>query len=263
MKPLLLLCIVFAAGCGKSHDRDGLEVTYIANEGYMVSMDGTKVLIDALPLSKYYANPSDPLAAKIIGGVPPYDNVDYFLVTHEHTDHFNAALASLFLQNHPLTMLLANPETCRQLNADSALPGRFSRLALKPGDRQTIHGEKAEITALRLEHGGWPGMTNLAYIVRSNGCTIVHVGDAKLAHNEETLRSVDWKTNHVNVLFMEYFDQSTPTWDFVETTMKPDHVVLMHVPPGEEDSVRVENEKLHPGSIVFAQEGERRSFDLH
>ena len=116
----LLLGILLAGGCRHDGGEKTLAVTSIANEGYLISMGRTNVLIDALPMSKYYANPSDTLATRIINGVPPFDNVDYFLVTHEHSDHFNAEMTSRFLQNHPATQLIANQETCSRLNADSA-----------------------------------------------------------------------------------------------------------------------------------------------
>ena len=58
------------AGCGQDDKQPALEVTYIANEGFMVSMGSTTILIDALPKSKYYANPSDTLTARIMNGIP-------------------------------------------------------------------------------------------------------------------------------------------------------------------------------------------------
>ena len=258
---IIVAGILLGAGCGQNDRKTPLEVTYIANEGFMVSTGGTTILIDALPGSKYYANPSDTLTARIINGIPPFDRVDYFLVTHDHPDHFNAGLISRFLLNHPAAQFMASPATCSRLNGDSIGGRGLSGIDLELGEHRTIRGGGADIVALRLSHGADAGISNLAYVVRSNGYTFVHVGDARLSDNKEYLRTLDWESYDVDLLFIEFFDHSDETRDIIETMIKPDHVVLMHIPPGEEDAVRSADEKVHPRTVVFGAEGETRRFD--
>ena len=253
--------ILLGAGCGQNDTKSPLEVTYIANEGFMVSTGSTTILIDALPRSKYYANTSDTLTARIIDGLAPFERVDYFLVTHDHPDHFNAELMSRFLLNHPAAQFMASPGTCSRLNGESMAGRGLSGIDLEPGEHRTIRGRGADIVALRLSHGADAGIGNLAYVVRSNGYTIVHVGDARLSDNKEFLRTLDWESYDVDLLFIEFFDHSDETREIIETMIKPDHVVLMHIPPGEEDAVRNADEKVHPRTVVFGAEGETRRFD--
>jgi L-ascorbate metabolism protein UlaG (beta-lactamase superfamily) len=254
---VLLLEIFLVIGCGQNNKEHALEVTYIANEGFMIAMGSTNVLIDALPASKYYVNPSDTLAARMMNGIPPFDKVDYFLVTHDHADHFNAEMMCRFLLNHPAVQLIAGSETCSKLTGDSIADRRRSAVELQMGQHVTIRGEKAEIMAVRLGHGGGPNINNLAYFVRSNGYSILHVGDAKLSDNEEYLRTIDWSSYTVDLLFVEYFDQSSQSREIIENMIKPKHVILMHIPAGEETSVA----KLHPRTVVFGKENETRRFD--
>ena len=249
------------AGCSPSNQKHTLEVTYIANEGYMITMGDTKVLIDALPKSKYYANPSDTLAAILMDGIPPFDKIEYMLVTHDHPDHFNAEMTSRFLLHHPAAQLVASCKTCSKLNGDSTSGKQHRGIDLKMGQHQTLRGDKAEIMLMRLRHGGDTAICNFAYFVRSNGFTMVHVGDARLSQNEEYLRAVDWSSYNVDLLFVEYFDRDSQTQDIVTTLIKPRYVVLMHIPPGEEESVRNDNEKIHPRTVVFERENETRRFD--
>lgn len=258
---ILFLCILFAGGCLQKNKKSELEVTYIANEGFMVSMGSTKVLIDALHASKYYANPSDTLADRMMNGIPPFDKVDYVLVTHAHADHFNAEMMSRFLLHHPAARLIASSEVCSQLNGDSIGGRGRSGIDLVMGQHQIIHGDGAELIALRLKHGGGAEVSNLAFVVRSNGFTFVHVGDASLVYNEEYLRTVDWKSYNVDLLFIEYFDHSSETQEIIEKMIKPKYVVLMHIPVGEEESVRNADEKVHPRTVVFGKENETRRFD--
>jgi L-ascorbate metabolism protein UlaG (beta-lactamase superfamily) len=258
----LLLGLALGSGCRQEHERQTLEVTYIANEGFMIAMGGTKVLIDALSRSEYYADASDSMVVRLMDDTPPFDNVDYLLVTHSHPDHFNAEMVSLFLRKHPDVQFVADSGTCRKLVGDGIAARQCSGINLERGGQQTLRGDRAEVMAISLEHGGYRDVSNNGYIVRSNGYTIVHVGDAKLAFNEGYLRTIDWNSYNIDLLFIEYFDRSTPTHDIIKDLIKPKYVILMHIPPGEEETVRNEPEKVHPRTVVFGKENETRRFDV-
>lgn len=257
---LFLLGFLPLFGSAQNGGKNPLEVTYIANEGFLISMGGTKLLIDALHKTKNYASPSDTLAAKMIDAIPPFDNVDYVLVTHDHADHFSAEMVSRFLLNHPGAQFIASSETCRKLAGNDAADRKRSGIDLKMGRHRAVRGSKAEIVALRLDHSGSREISNLAFVVRSNGYTIVHVGDALLAHNEEYLRAFDWSRYTVDLLFIEYFDRSSPAQEIIENLIKPGHVVLMHIPAGEEEEVRNAPIKVHPRAVVFGKELETKLF---
>ncbi len=227
---ILLLGTFLVSGCSQDN-KNALEVTYIGNEGFMISTGTTKVLVDALSRSDYYASPSDSLAAN----------------------------AFRFLLKHPAAQFVAGPEACGKLIGDSIADRRRAEINLRTGEHGTVRGERAEIIALRLEHGGSATIDNLAFIVRSNGYTIVHVGDAKLSDNERYLRTIDWGS--VDILFVEYFDQSTQTQEIMQKLIKPKHVILMHIPPGEEISARNVNGKIYPQTTVFGKEAETIRFD--
>jgi L-ascorbate metabolism protein UlaG (beta-lactamase superfamily) len=258
---LLLLSALLALDCRQTGAKNLLEVTYIANEGFMIAMGKTKVLIDALSRSKYYAEPSDTLVAKMTNDIPPFDNVDYFLVTHDHADHFNADLVSRYIRSHPQIQLVGTPETWKKLSGDSARGGGESGFSLALGEHRTVHGNKAEIVVIRLYHGSNPDATNFAYLVRANGFTVLHMGDAQIVYNEAFLRMIDWSSYNVDVAFLEFFDNSSETRNILESMIKPKHVVLMHIPPGEEDTVKNTYAKDLPRTMVFMRESETMRFD--
>ena len=258
---LLLAGIVQVAGCLRSNNDNALEVIYIANEGFMISMGSTKVLVDALPKSKYYANPSDSTVAKIMDCLPPFEKVDYVLVTHNHPDHFNSEMMSQLLLKHPDAQLIANSETCNKLEGDVFASRSHSKVDLEIGKQQTIRGSRAEVVVLRLAHGANPDINNLAFIVRSNGYTVFHVGDARLWSNEEYLRMIDWRSIDVDLLFLGYYDHSSETQSIIRTIVRPKRVILMHIPPGEEEDVRNEVWETPCRKIVFGKENESMRFD--
>lgn len=257
----LLFAMLPLTGCRHGGPDRALEVTYIGNEGFMISMGGTTLLIDALSSSEYYVSPSDTTVAKMIDGIPPFDDIACFLVTHGDADHFNAGMVSRFLLKHPAVQFIADTVVCSRLTRDTTTGRSYSGINATLGQMRTIRGERADIEVLRLPHGGNPDISNLAFLVRSNGYTFFHVGDAKLTFSEEYLRSIDWKSYNVDLLFIEYFDRSSEAESIMENLIRPKRVILMHIPPGEEDRIQGEAAKMRPPTVVFRREGERVRFD--
>jgi L-ascorbate metabolism protein UlaG (beta-lactamase superfamily) len=257
---LSLVVISLLAGC---RTRKGpLEVTYIGNEGFLISMGDTKVVIDALTDSKYYVSPSESLVVKMMEDVAPFDNVDYLLVTHDHADHFNAGMVSRYLARRPAVLFIGSPQTCGKLVAADSLAGRqIVPIDMERGEQRTVRGGKALVRVLRLDHGSSRETNNLAFLVTANGRTFLHVGDARLVENTEFLRAIDWGSYSVDLLFLEFFDRGSDVQALIDTLIRPKQVILMHIPGGEEEAVRNSDEKVRPGAVVFGREGETRRFD--
>jgi L-ascorbate metabolism protein UlaG (beta-lactamase superfamily) len=103
----------FAAGPSPSQSparQDGVSITFLANEGVLLSSGTKKVLIDALFL-KYetgYAIPADSTRAALESARPPFDAVDLVLVTHRHGDHFHPAPVAAHLRANPRATLLTS-----------------------------------------------------------------------------------------------------------------------------------------------------------
>ncbi len=252
------LALLLLAGCRWGARYQPLEVTYIGNEGFLIATGSTKILIDALSDSKYYVSPSESLVAQMMDDRPPFDDVDYVLVTHDHADHFNAAMTSRYLDRHPGAQFVADSQACSKLVAAGFAGKQPLAFALQRGERRTIRGGKAVITILRLDHGGSRETNNFAYLVSADGHTFLHVGDARLASNAEILRAVDWSSYDVDLLFLEFFDRGSDVQSLIDTLIKPKQVILMHIPGGEEEAVRNADERVHPRTVVFGKEGETR-----
>jgi L-ascorbate metabolism protein UlaG (beta-lactamase superfamily) len=227
----------------------------------MIATGDTKVLIDAFSGSQYYVSPSDSLVTRIMENVPPFDNIDYLLITHDHPDHFNAAMVSRYLKTHPGVECIASSHVYGTLAADSLAGPQRVVVELQRGGRTTIQGGKAEVTVLRLDHGGLREVDNLAFLVTAGGHTFFHVGDARLMENVEFLQAVDWTSRRVELLFLEFFDRGSDVESVIDTLIRPQQVVLMHIPGGEEEKVRLSDDKVHERTVVFGKEGETRRFE--
>lgn len=81
-----------------------IELTYIANEGFLITGGGKKVLVDALlreGIPESYLRPAPETLKKMEASQPPFDGVDLVLATHFHRDHFNAGSVAAHLRANP------------------------------------------------------------------------------------------------------------------------------------------------------------------
>src|SRR5687768_12633750 len=86
----------------QSSARDSLVITYLANEGVMLSSGGATVLIDALfgEGLRGYGVVSKPTRVRLEGATAPFDRVSAVLTTHIHPDHFDASGVAAHLGAH-------------------------------------------------------------------------------------------------------------------------------------------------------------------
>src|SRR5262245_25828774 len=81
---------------GMKHDApaaaNSLEVTYLANEGFMIAGGGRKLLIDALFREgvEGYATITPATRELLEQARSPFDGVDAVFAAHFHDDHFDA-----------------------------------------------------------------------------------------------------------------------------------------------------------------------------
>ena len=87
-------------------------VTFLANEGVLLSSRSGKVLIDALFRTyKDFVVPSDSLREAMEAGRAPFDAVNLALATHWHGDHFEPRPVTAFLRGNPTASFLASRPT--------------------------------------------------------------------------------------------------------------------------------------------------------
>jgi len=79
-------------------------VTYLGSTGYFLEFENKKIMIDA-PYDDFVAGFEIPVykevtKLKIANGEEPFNNVNLFLITHEHRGHFDfTLLGQCFMQN--------------------------------------------------------------------------------------------------------------------------------------------------------------------
>jgi L-ascorbate metabolism protein UlaG (beta-lactamase superfamily) len=163
-----------------------LEIVYLANEGVWLKSGRVEVLVDPLfseDFDTYFTVPADE-QLKIIVGNPPYDGIDYLVISHYHADHFDPGLVRDFLMNHPGTILLASTQVCnavRRMDDKNDLDHRIRPIsAVRNGPEEQVNFGDVQFRFHWIQHTGERNrdVENLVSTIRLNGRTIVHFGDA-------------------------------------------------------------------------------------
>jgi 26S proteasome non-ATPase regulatory subunit 10 len=245
-----------------------LEITYIANAGFLIGVDNQKILIDALfqsGLGKYPV-PPDKILQDITALKEPFAKVDLMLVTFNQAAHFDPLLTENYLVKHTETVLLAP----RQVGLDLELYGqqyptiKYRVLTITPPLKSlaevTVKGIKLKL--LRMNYIN--DTQNLGYIVDMGGRTFCCLGDALVKNNEEMLKKLQLVQEGIDVVLVTYWDFLNPeARAAIDIYIQPKHIVVTHIPITEKDKVAANLEKLkkqYPNLTVFKEPMEKKVF---
>lgn len=228
-----------------------LELRYIANEAVMLSSASQKVLIDALfvDIIPDYQAPSKETTENMIKGLSPFENVTLVLVSHNHPDHFDPALAVQFMENRPQPLLIAPADAVSALQEKAKdwnkIRERIISLDLKPGETAQRNLQGITVQAFRTLHSGdKDSPANLMYLIEMGGWRIFHEGDSNA--NLDLFRKFEPGKNPIHLALVHFwFPLDLAGEKIILEVLKPEHVALIHLPkrlendaPGKIDMVR-------------------------
>lgn len=251
-----------------------LEVTYLANEGFMIAGGGKKVLIDALfgEGLKGYAVVSSTQRALLEGARAPFADVDVVCATHFHGDHFNAEPVLAHLTNNPQAFFFSTPQAADKLRATGKFDAVKARvIAALPQEGERLHtGHRGVgVQLLNIHHGRTRPVENLGFLIELAGKRILHIGDSEA--EPAVFQKYEISQARIDVAFL-------PTWYFendefkraVREQMQPRHIVVMHVPPdtafsrlrdGDFQKKWAQIKAEFPNAVYLAQELDKKVFD--
>ncbi|MCX6165540.1 MAG: MBL fold metallo-hydrolase [Ignavibacteriae bacterium] len=261
---LLFFILISNGNCQQSNTQKDLQITYIANEGFLISCDNKKILIDALFKSKGYTSPSDSLISKFLSNAAPVDNINYFLVTHAHQDHFDSKMTVDFLSKNSKTKFISTSESCNKLNEIGFNSSQLICQNLELGEIKEINEIKDgqfSVSAFRLKHGTSTEINNLAYIIKINDYSIMHMGDAFVLQNEEYINKINWGDYKIDVLFVGYMDVNQFVLETLSKTIKPKYLIMMHINEEDIQEAKNRNEKYSANAIIFEKELDTKIFN--
>lgn len=244
-----------------------LNVTYIANEGVLISSGDKQVLIDGLH-RKYkpdYAVPPDALLKSLESAQPPYDRLRLILVSHVHLDHFHPVSVGLHLQNNKAAILVSSDQIAdgvkKEFGAYGEIEPRIKRIAYEWRKGVALNIGGIDLKVLGLRHGGqqFGWVQNLGYVVDLNGRKILHIGDADMT--EENFSTFNLAQEGIDVAFIPYwFFLSSNGRSIVREQIRPKYVVAVHIPPAEAEEVSKQIKALYPEAITLTKILETKAF---
>ena len=244
-----------------------VEITYIANEGVLISADGKQVLIDGLhrEYEPGYAflPPAD--REKIETAKPPFDKIDLILVSHRHLDHFHPESVGLHLQHNPKAMLVSSQQVVDEVEKNfkdyqaikarvtGATPPWKEKVAMK------VAGIDFEILNLRHGTGRHASIQNLGHIIKLGGKKLLHIGDADTA--VENFEKFNLDEEAIDIAFLPFwFLQGSDGQTIVREHIKPRQIIAVHISPSESDKTTTQIKQAFPGAVAFTTMLEKRSY---
>jgi L-ascorbate metabolism protein UlaG (beta-lactamase superfamily) len=239
---------------------DGVTITFLANEGVMLSSGRRKVLIDALFLKygREYAVPADSTQASLQRARAPFDSVDVLLVTHRHGDHFHPVPMAAHLRANPRATLLTSQQVIDslrgQLSAEDLRSSRIMSRTTAPGmrRRESIAGITVEL--LGLPHGGRRHriVEHLGYVVEIGNRRVLHVGDTDVS--EANFAPFRLDTARIDVALI-------PMWAVtdddgrrvIERWIRPKQVVAFHLGTDDTDDAARDIRAAMPNAVTFSR----------
>jgi len=237
-----------------------VEITYLGNEGVMLTAGDQRVLIDAIhgSFGEYIAPPSDQLSA-IEHGKPPYDGRGLVLVTHIHADHFSPQSVGLHLQHNKSAALVSSAQIVDALRKEFAafrqIQSQIHEMTPAWKQRQAVTVNEVRIELLGMKHGGeeFKSIQNLGYVVELAGKKLPHIGDADTT--EENFAHFKLEQEGIDVALLPFWYLLAPEGQaLVKAHIKPKHIVAIHIPiasPAELEKARKDITAAFPSATLF------------
>jgi L-ascorbate metabolism protein UlaG (beta-lactamase superfamily) len=251
-------------------------VTYIANEGFLIETTNHKVLIDALfgnIKGNWCDQPGDSVIRLMTGGVIPFDNTNIVLVSHRHSDHFNAAMTIDFLRNNKRSVLICPDQVNERLKLAAGCSEVSERIITirsqeHPDTSFMVNGIK--VRAMRLRHGSWietdsatgksvdlhEGVENIGYLIQQDGFTLLHTGDCNSA-NKSQFNAYKLLTTKIDVAFFDRAFLRPEGLDIINENINTNNICLMHIEPARREYYKTYVKDI-PGFFVFSEQMEQK-----
>ena len=163
-------------------------MTYIANEGVLISANGKKILIDGLhrEYKPAYAFPPAGLLKSLETAASPYDKINLLLVSHIHLDHFHPLSVGLHLQNNPNAIFASSEQAVEEVAKNFAdyekIKAQIKPITHEWKKSSELNHDGIKVKFLGLRHSGenFRSIQNMGHLIEVGGKKLLHIGDADM-----------------------------------------------------------------------------------
>lgn len=245
-----------------------IDVTYIANAGFLIESSGKKILVDALFKNGWnnYLIPSDSIVSIIINHQAPFNNANLMLITHNHEDHFNDSMVVAYLNNNPENVLVAPPLVTNAIlkNPDyKKINNQIVELdkTNRGKNDTTINGIR--IRSFFLQHDSRPQIENVGYLIDINNLKVFHSGDYTGSEIIE-FGKLHLQKEQIDLGLLNFYGfwNTKEERMFTEKYIHPKRLALMHIPPAEIEIVKDSVKQINDFTdiAIFESSMKRKSF---
>jgi L-ascorbate metabolism protein UlaG (beta-lactamase superfamily) len=259
------------------------DITYVANEGFIIEVNNKKVVVDALfdkVDGTWCDSPSDSIVTLMRNAKPPFDNIDLIAITHRHVDHFDQGIVIDNLMNNQDTKVIC-PEQVKDILSKNPkfenVRDRIFSLTPEPLSDTSLIISDIKVRIIFLEHSQYmifdtateqmvnkhKDVENVGYIFDIDNVKMFHCGDTNPINDKEYSTYKLYKENidiaFVERLFLKYYNENA--LDIIQEYIDPDYTIFMHINPVNKKYFYDEfenNEKV----IVFKNKMQTLLFDL-
>lgn len=230
-------------------------ITYIANEGVVVSNGDTAIAVDAMGSFTGWIGSSATTQNQLIAGLLPFDNIVLTAVTHNHGDHYNSSSINSFLAGDG-TRQCFFPTQGR-----GAITGQSQILDISPPRFGTsVHDfDGFRVTVINTRHfdqfgNDFSNVENYAYLIEIEGRQILHLGDIDYAEDNFTALQ-GALSGPLDVVIMPTFNTliNAANRDLVNQFLAPLQVIGAHFQVGPLALETQQFLALFPEGLVFDQ----------
>ncbi|HKY29938.1 MAG TPA: MBL fold metallo-hydrolase [Pyrinomonadaceae bacterium] len=250
-----------------SSQHSTLEITYIANQGVLISVGDKQVLIDGLhrEYKPAYAFLPPPQREKIETAKAPFDTIDLILVSHLHLDHFHPESVGRHLQHNLEATLVSSQQVTDEVEKNfkgyDAIKTRVVAATPPLKERVAMKASGIDFEVLGLRHGNenFRWIQNLGHLIKLGGKRILHIGDADTAL--ENFESFKLHEAGIDVAFIPFWfllDEDGQT--LVTKHIRPKHIIAVHISPDDAEKVAGQIKQNFPNAVAFTTMLEKRRY---
>ena len=221
----------------KDPDKPWVGITYISNDGFLITSKTKKVVVDSLIKNPWgYSNTPDKVFDDMVNARPPFEHIDLLLFSHAHRDHFEPEMAAKVLKGHPETILVGNEIVYKELKEAagedfSEISSRIKNINPEWGTivEETIKGVDLKIFPVNHGMPEQPYMT-LAFLLDMDGTDVLHMGDIYAPSNEEYFRTFQLQKLDIDLAFIDpFFLLDKVGQQMAKEFIQPKKIIPMHM----------------------------------
>jgi len=168
-----------------SNAQDSISISFIGNEGVLISSPGRKVIIDAFfkRADEWgLIAPSVKTLNDISNAQSEFDNIDLLIVTHDHIDHYNPVILGNCLKNNKSAILVTTADVNAKLNKKYSSYTDISNriyvpdLVWKEVKDTSLNG--INISCMNVKHHAPDVVTQYAFLVEIGGHNVLHTASS-------------------------------------------------------------------------------------